>query len=65
MNEARRFAFGVLPELPDVPSSRHEPTPLHTQMISRDPDNSATTYVVERDACSEANVETIAAVTSR
>jgi tetratricopeptide (TPR) repeat protein len=65
MNEARRFALGVLPQLPDLSSSRHDPTvPLHTQMVSRDSDDPATTHV-EGDACSEANVETIAAVVGR
>jgi hypothetical protein len=68
MNEARRAAFGVLPQLPDLSSSRHDPTvPLHTQMVSRDSADSAdpaTTYV-ESDACSEANVETIAAIVGR
>jgi hypothetical protein len=54
MNEARRLAFGALPQLPDLSSSRHEHSaPLHTQMVTRDPDHS--------DACSEANIETIAA----
>jgi hypothetical protein len=34
-------------------------------MISRDSEDSATTYVVEKDGCSEANVETIAAAISQ
>ena len=66
MNEARRFEFAVLPELPDLSSSHHEPTvPLHTQMLSRDPDDPTAAYGLQTDACSEADVLTIAASISR